>query len=73
MDLQDGDLILMDAHEWHANEDIICACGERRFGLCDECGAERISTVAYFRSNMVGCGTADEEAAKAEHFRSRKK
>jgi hypothetical protein len=73
VDLRDGDLILMDAHEWHANEDIVCACGERRFGLCGTCGAERISVVSYFRSAMVDCGSAVEEAAKAEQVRSRKK
>lgn len=72
VDLHDGDLILMDAHEWHANEDLVCACGERRFGMCDTCGAERISVVSYYRQGMVQCGTADEELAKAEQIRSRK-
>lgn len=73
VDLKQGDLILMDAHEWHANEDIVCACGDTLFGLCKTCGAERISVVSYYRQAMVGCGTADEEAAKAELVRSRKK
>lgn len=73
VDLQDGDLILMDAHEWHANEDLVCKCGEKRFGMCNECGAERISVVSYYRQGMVQCGTAAEELAKADEIRSRKK
>lgn len=71
VDLQDGDLILMDAHEWHANEDIVCACGERRFGLCGTCGAERISVVSYYREKMAACGTADQEADKAAKVRAK--
>lgn len=72
VDLRDGDLILMDAHQWHANEDIHCACGNRLFGLCEDCGAERISVVSYFRTQMAECGTLAEEALRAEVARSRK-
>lgn len=42
-DMQDGDLILMDAHEWHGNTPLLCAdCGEalrKPEHRCDE-GAE---------------------------------
>jgi hypothetical protein len=32
-DLHDGDLILMNAHEWHGNTQIVCAtCGEKLNG-----------------------------------------
>ena len=65
LDMHHGDLALIDAHEWHGNTDITCACGERRNGMCGTCGAERISLVAYFRANMTRCGTADEEFTKA--------
>lgn len=54
VDLQDRDLILMDAHEWHGN--CYLEAGE---------DAERISVVSYYRSAMATCGTMDEEHAKA--------
>lgn len=65
LDMHHGDLALIDAHEYHGNTVIVCVCGERRNGLCDTCGAERISVVAYFRENMTRCGTYLEELAKA--------
>ncbi len=65
IDMQHGDLALIDAHEHHGNTAIFCACGERRNGMCDTCGAERISVVSYFRANMTKCGTFPEEAARA--------
>jgi hypothetical protein len=63
-----GDLLLMDAHEWHANTDIVCSCGNTLFGLCEACGAERISVVSYFRTAMVGCADANTEARKAAEW-----
>lgn len=54
VDLQDRDLILMDAHEWHGNT----------FLEGDE-AAERISVVSYYRTQMAACGTAEQEHAKA--------
>lgn len=65
LDMQHGDLALIDAHEHHGNTAIHCACGERRNGMCDQCGAERISVVSYFRERMTRCGTYPEESAKA--------
>jgi len=65
LDMQDGDLALIDAHEWHGNTPIVCACGQRRNGWCETCKAERISTVAYFREKLTLCGTLDQETAKA--------
>jgi hypothetical protein len=80
-DLQDGDLILMDAHQWHGNTRMFCACGrdeaageagnELSNGPCRECGAERVSLVCYFRTNMVKCGTAEVEQAKADAWADR--
>lgn len=55
VDMHDGDLLLMDAHEWHGNTDL---------EPHDE-AAERISLVSYFRTKMQACGTTDEELAKA--------
>ncbi len=65
VDMQDGDLLLMDAHEWHANSALVCQCGTRLFGLCEACGAERISVVSYFRTAMVACGDPATEEQKA--------
>lgn len=73
VDLRDGDLILMDAHEWHGNTAIVCACGQRRTSRCRECGAERISVVSYMRTAMTGCGSEKEETAKAIAYREKHK
>lgn len=71
VDMHDGDLLLMDAHEYHGNVRIRCACGTHRSKNCKECGAERISVVSYFRTRMQGCGTPAEEMAKAIDARER--
>lgn len=65
LDMQHGDLALIDAHEHHGNTAIVCACGERRNGMCATCGAERISVVSYFRERMTTCGSYSEETARA--------
>lgn len=65
VDMRDGDLVLMDAHEWHGNTTMVCRCGNVLLaGPCESCGAERISVVCYFRSNVVQCGSATEEEQK---------
>lgn len=69
VDMADGDLILMDAHEWHGNTPIVCACGTRPNGPCVECGAERISVVSYFRTKMTRCGSPAEELERARSLR----
>jgi len=71
VDMQDGDLLLMDAHQWHGNTALFCnVCGDRIGpGGTDNhdvtCQTERISIVAYYRTRMTECGSAEEEAAKA--------
>lgn len=65
VDLHHGDLICMDAHEYHGNTTMVCECGDRMNGMCETCGAERISVVSYFRTEMANCGTASEELARA--------
>lgn len=72
VDLQDNDLILMDAHEWHGNTPIVCECGDRLRGMCKTCGAERISVVSYMRAKVVECGTAEEELDRAHKVRARR-
>lgn len=73
VDLQDGDLVLMDAHQWHGNTPIICACGLRRTSWCPDCGAERTSVVSYMRTRMVDCGSETEEIARAAEWREKTK
>lgn len=65
VDMADGDLLLMDAHQWHGNVGITCACGTSLNGACDTCGAERISVVSYYRTKMTRCGSPDEEYQRA--------
>lgn len=72
-DLQDGDLILMDAHQWHGNTALVCACGEKRAKMCEACGAERISLVSYMRTAMTSCGSEEEENQRAVEYRERTK
>lgn len=73
VDLQDGDLILMDAHQWHGNTPITCACGKILTSCCEVCGAERISVVSYMRTAMVDCGSEVEENRRAMEVRERTK
>jgi hypothetical protein len=73
VDLKDGDLILMDAHQWHGNTALVCACGETRTSMCETCGAERISVVSYMRTAMTSCGSELEEIKRAQEFREKTK
>lgn len=66
VDLRHGDLILMDAHQWHGNTQLTCACGTYANGACGTCGAERISVVTYFRTEIVNCSTPEVELQRAE-------
>lgn len=71
VDLQDGDLILMDAHQWHGNTALVCACGQRRTKMCEICGAERISVVSYMRTAMTKCASEAEEVKRAQTHREK--
>jgi hypothetical protein len=66
VDMHDGDLLLMDAHQWHGNTMLACphGLGDERMRAC--CGAERISVVAYYREKMTGCGSLADEQARGE-------
>ena len=56
VDMKDGDLILMDAHEWHGNTALVKHSPD----------AERISVVCYYRTEMEKCDALPTEMAKAE-------
>lgn len=65
VDMQEGDLILMDAHEWHGNTAMICGCGSQlKEGPCELCGSERVSVVCYYRTQMSQCGSKAAEDGK---------
>ena len=83
VDMQHGDLLLMDAHQWHGNTAMVCNVCGRNMGerdasstaiskppqeFHDACGTERISIVSYFRTKMTNCGSAEEEAEKARQW-----
>lgn len=72
VDMQDRDLLLMNAHRWHGNTAIVCRCGKRLDGACPDCGAERISVVSYYRTRMAQCGSAADEAEKARIYAEQK-
>ena len=67
-DMGHGDLILMDAHDWHGNTQLHCRCGQPMNGPCDTCGSERISIVSYFRTKLTKCGSPGEEYRKANDW-----
>lgn len=69
VDMCHGDLLLMDAHQWHGNTALVCACGTEPNGSCIACGAERISIVSYFRTRIADCGTPEEELRRANDNR----
>jgi hypothetical protein len=73
VDMGHGDLLLMDAHQWHGNTPIICGCGRRVLHDCGDCGAERISVVTYMRAKLTGCGSEADEQHKATTYRERTK
>lgn len=77
VDMQHGDLLLMDAHQWHGNTPMFCGeCGDQ-MGSTDlypdheDCGSERISMVSYYRTKMAQCGSAEEEARRGIEFADR--
>jgi hypothetical protein len=76
VDMQDGDLLLMDAHQFHGNTAIRCSCDDKQDLItlgepCKNCGAERISVVCYYRTKMRECGTLNEEESKQAAHRAK--
>lgn len=69
VDMHHGDLLLMDAHQYHGNTALVCGCGREPNGCCTECGAERISVVSYFRTKVAECGSPEEEYRRATGVR----
>lgn len=65
VEMQDGDLLLMDAHAFHGNTNFDPAVKRSMTGRLEEDpGFERISVVAYFRTKMTTCDSGADEAAK---------
>lgn len=61
VNMSQGDLILMDAHQWHGNTNIVKHSDD----------AERISLVLYYRADMMFCGTMEAEAEKENYLRAK--
>lgn len=61
VDLHDGDMIMMDSHEIHANTCLVPSDPSAE--------AERISLVLYYRTRMVECGSAAQELERAKSLR----
>ena len=61
VNMKHGDLILMDAHQWHGNTAIVKQSSD----------AERISLVLYYRTKMMFCGTMEAEAEKENYARGK--
>jgi hypothetical protein len=55
-DLRNGDLLLVDVHQWHGNTPLIK----------EDKNATRLSLVMYYRENMIKCGTMEEEIKRAK-------
>jgi hypothetical protein len=59
--MRHGDLLLMDAHEWHGNTHIRPRSDD----------AERISVVSYYRTKIRDCDSPAAEAEKASAYAAR--
>ncbi len=69
VDMQDRDLLLMDAHEFHGNTPFDPEPSRDLNGkLKEDPGFERISVVSYFRTKMTECGTLEDEAQRAQAY-----
>jgi adenosylmethionine-8-amino-7-oxononanoate aminotransferase len=69
--MKHGDLLLMNAHEYHGNTFMDCnVCNEPISGtrFHDACGTERISVVSYMRTKMTECGSQEEELRRATEW-----
>lgn len=58
-DLQNGDLLLVDVHQWHGNTPI------RK----DNDKVVRLSLVMYYRENMIHCETMEKELKRVKNRR----
>jgi hypothetical protein len=56
-DLQNGDLLLVDVHQWHGNTPMIK----------HEDSATRLSLVMYYREKMYKCGTMQQELKRVQN------
>lgn len=59
VDIEEGDVLLSDVHEYHANSPFLGTPGRY----------DRVSCVFYYRAKMSKCGTAAQELAHAKRTR----
>ena len=55
-DLQNGDVLLMDVHQWHGNTPMVK----------HDKDAIRLSLIMYYRENIKNCGTLEQEVNAAK-------
>jgi hypothetical protein len=56
-DLRNGDLLLVDVHQWHGNTPMIK----------EQNNATRLSLVMYYRENMIHCDTMEKELQRVKN------
>ena len=56
-DMQNGDLLMVNVHEWHGNTPIVKIDKK----------AVRLSLVMYYRENMIHCGTMEQELKRVKN------
>ena len=59
IDNQNGDALFVDVHRWHGNDEMVGIDEDHPDNL-------RYSFVLYYRSNMIKCGTPQEELKKIQ-------
>ena len=59
VDMKDGDVLIFDSHEWHANTPMEKESED----------ALRVSIVSYYRTKMKECGSPEEELERAKNLR----
>jgi len=62
VDIRNGDICMMDVHEYHGNTEIYTD---------NNTAYERMSLVMYYREKMINCGSAEEELKRAKKYGSK--
>jgi hypothetical protein len=74
VEMQDSDLLLMDAHSFHGNTDFDPPVKRSMTGKVEEDpGFERISVVSYYRTRLTTCESANTEAGTARRASRRRR
>lgn len=73
VDMQDCDVLLMDAHEWHGNTEFDPLPKRRGKGQLDgDPGFKRASLVCYYRTDITECGSGKDELERGQMLTERR-